>query len=456
MKPFFPVFTATTHRAALVGVALCLAFAASADSRLAAAPLPSAPSAPAPEKTVSEEVSAYDEPADRLVAETGEAGLAYRGWPLRLLHVPAGEKTAPQSGELTITEASGVSVARLTAAKPGIWWLSAEQSSRLPAGDYALKVGPRRGAFTLAEPPPTLSPTQETERRLALIRHARDTGDGNAARREATAWTAAADPRDPNPHIALGDVLADAGDHAGAYAAYRAAIDRLPGAHPPLALERKASRMLARQFEQLPVYPAGTAPPLDPETADAPHPYAAPVAPAPNQARQTPPAAPAAPALPQQTPPAPPTNSSLQWAASARAGSEYGATDWGAVQAAGAPNAGSYGDRRQAWTTRRQNVGETWLELAYEPAVERATGVRVFQNFNPGALMRIELIAPDGAATTVWTGPDITAYAAQQIGIFETRFPVSEKSVAKVKLTLDTARGPGWKQIDAVALLTAP
>jgi hypothetical protein len=81
------------------------------------------------------------------------------------------------------------------------------------------------------------------------------------------------------------------------------------------------------------------------------------------------------------------------------------------------------------------------------------TGVRVVQNFIPGALMRVELVAPDGTATTVWTGPDAAAYAPNQIGIFETRFTRLGRPVARVKLTLDTKRVPGWKEIDAVGLL---
>jgi hypothetical protein len=76
----------------------------------------------------------------------------------------------------------------------------------------------------------------------------------------------------------------------------------------------------------------------------------------------------------------------------------------------------------------------------------------VVQNFNPGALLRIEWIAPDGTAATVWTGPDTTAYPQNQIGLFETRFPPTEKPVAKVKLTFDTKRVRGWKEIDAVGL----
>lgn len=82
--------------------------------------------------------------------------------------------------------------------------------------------------------------------------------------------------------------------------------------------------------------------------------------------------------------------------------------------------------------------------------------MRVYQNFNPGALMRIELIAPDSTATTVWTGPDTTAYAPNQIGILEVRFPPPETPIARVKLTLDTKRVRGWKEIDAVALVTEP
>ncbi len=165
------------------------------------------------------------------------------------------------------------------------------------------------------------------------------------------------------------------------------------------------------------------------------------------------------PALPSAKP-APPaaaaTDPVVRWATSARASSQYDVNRWGAANAVGAPNVNRYGDSPESWTPRTESAGEEWLELSYDPAVDGATGVRVVQNFNPGALMKVELVAPDGTKTTVWTGPDTTAYPPNAVAVFETRFARSEKPVAAVKLTFDTKRVRGWKEVDAVGLLMSP
>jgi hypothetical protein len=161
-------------------------------------------------------------------------------------------------------------------------------------------------------------------------------------------------------------------------------------------------------------------------------------------------------AAPAPTPPPSPSPATgLQWAISAKASSEYRATNYGANQATGAPNVRAHGDSGSAWTPKTEDGGAEWIELTYATPV-RATGVRVVQSFNPGAVVKIELIDAAGATSSVWTGPDATAYARGQIGVLEIKFPASAQRVAKVRLTLDTKRVPGWNAIDAVGLTGEP
>ncbi len=141
-----------------------------------------------------------------------------------------------------------------------------------------------------------------------------------------------------------------------------------------------------------------------------------------------------------------------QWAVSARASSEYRPTDYSALQATGAPNVTRHGDHARAWAPKLADGGEEWIELTFAQPV-RATEVRVVQNFNPGAIMRIEVIDEAGTAAIVWTGPDKTVYAKNEIGTLAAKFPVTEKPIARVKLVLDAKVVAGSNEIDAVQLL---
>jgi hypothetical protein len=142
----------------------------------------------------------------------------------------------------------------------------------------------------------------------------------------------------------------------------------------------------------------------------------------------------------------------LQWAVSARASSEYRATDYGARQAIGPPTVTRAGDSVQAWCSKTADAGEEWLELDFDPPVI-AKAVRVVQNWNPGAVTQIEVVDADGATTIVWRGPDATVYAANQIGVLEALFAAPSPRVVRVKVTFDTKQVKGWNEIDAVGLV---
>lgn len=141
-----------------------------------------------------------------------------------------------------------------------------------------------------------------------------------------------------------------------------------------------------------------------------------------------------------------------QWASGARASSEYGADDWSASRATGAPDVPAHSDDARAWASQRPNGGEEWLEVTFARAVF-ATGVRVVQSQFPGAIVRIDATLADGNTVTVWSGPDKTVYEAGRIGVLEGTFAATKTPVARLKIVLDTRLVSGWNEIDAVELL---
>lgn len=120
---------------------------------------------------------------------------------------------------------------------------------------------------------------------------------------------------------------------------------------------------------------------------------------------------------------------------------------WGPEQATGAPDSGA-GDQRTAWASLQADGGEQWLETSYAKPVEIAQ-IRVLENDNPGAIVRIAAILDGGTEILLWSGeePKLSPPANQ---IFSVRPGVV---AAKVRIILDTNKVPGWNEIDAVELI---
>lgn len=145
-----------------------------------------------------------------------------------------------------------------------------------------------------------------------------------------------------------------------------------------------------------------------------------------------------------------------QWAAAAQAKSSYSNPNYGPAKATGAPNIDIAGDSVEAWCPGQQSSGMDWLEVTFARPV-KARGVRVRQNQSPGAITKVEAIAADGRTQVWWEGQDpYIAPPIREIAWFGVDVPPSGIVVEKIRLTLDLARVPGWKQIDAVQLLAAP
>ncbi len=241
---------------------------------------------------------------------------------------------------------------------------------------------------------------------------------------------------------------------------------------PPLSVlrlpEKEAAGLLAKTASLPGGASASMAPASVPVTASAPIPTASasPRAAAPaSSASATPPPAtasgPVAASIGTVVPAADLADAKIradtngQWATSATAGSQYGRTGYSAAQATGAPNVPVAGNSPDAWCPAVRDKGVDWLEVIFAKPV-RATEVRVRQNDASGAIAKVEAFEPDGTAHIWWEGVDpYKMPGMREIVWFAVRVPRTAYLVARVKLTLNLASGPGYKEIDAVQLVGA-
>lgn len=146
-----------------------------------------------------------------------------------------------------------------------------------------------------------------------------------------------------------------------------------------------------------------------------------------------------------------------QWAIDAEASSSYSPAagknhSWSAEQMLGEPNVQKYGDNGSGWASKEQDKDIEWVKLKFEKAVY-ASEVRVRQNYNPGAIIKIELIDEYGKSYVVWSGTDKTKYRANSIEYFTAKFDKTKYKSKTVKITLSSKTVPGWNEIDAVQLV---
>ncbi|MEM7263305.1 MAG: discoidin domain-containing protein, partial [Planctomycetota bacterium] len=131
-------------------------------------------------------------------------------------------------------------------------------------------------------------------------------------------------------------------------------------------------------------------------------------------------------------------------------GNNPDAPSWGIQQALGPPDTLTQGDKATAWASKEPDAGHEWLEVDFEAAVA-ADAILIRENFNPGAVTRVEVIGGDGRRRTVWKGRDPTT---NEDPVF--RIPVSlAYPIGTVRITLDTTLVSGWNEIDAIGLEAA-
>lgn len=143
-----------------------------------------------------------------------------------------------------------------------------------------------------------------------------------------------------------------------------------------------------------------------------------------------------------------------QWAAKARASSQYGNPSWAASQATGAPDVDECSDSVKAWASASSNTKE-WIELTYEIPVY-PTEITIYMSYNPSQVTEVQIIDVQGKAYTVIEAePEEVPYCpdAYQISLELTK----KILVNKVKIFIDqSVLGLGWNEIDAVELVGYP
>ena len=121
---------------------------------------------------------------------------------------------------------------------------------------------------------------------------------------------------------------------------------------------------------------------------------------------------------------------------------------WGPEQATGAPNTPTAGDQPTAWASQAPDGGSEWLETSFDQPTDIAR-VGVVENYCPGAVVRIAAILDGGTEVTLWEGQEPPSQAPAHQW-----FPSRASVVAsKVRVYLDTAKVPGWNEIDAVEIV---
>jgi hypothetical protein len=141
-----------------------------------------------------------------------------------------------------------------------------------------------------------------------------------------------------------------------------------------------------------------------------------------------------------------------QWALAATASSSWNDAKeqerYAPWQATGAPNVDEESDNPASWTPKTANAGIEWLDLTFPRAVA-ATGVRIRESDSAGAIIKVELIDADNQPHALWSGTDPT----RGLNYLLLSFPKTAYKANRVKITLATNLGPGYKEIDAVQLL---
>lgn len=125
---------------------------------------------------------------------------------------------------------------------------------------------------------------------------------------------------------------------------------------------------------------------------------------------------------------------------------------WAPEQATGPPDMPREGGGGKAYGPAQPQEGLAWVYLTYDIPMH-ARQVRIFEVYAPGFVAKVELYDEENKSPhTVWEGFDPTKKSP---AVFEVVFPQTEYRVIGVKITLDTQRGWGYNDIDAVQLVGA-
>ncbi|MCC7360498.1 MAG: hypothetical protein IT317_13530 [Anaerolineales bacterium] len=137
-----------------------------------------------------------------------------------------------------------------------------------------------------------------------------------------------------------------------------------------------------------------------------------------------------------------------QWASSAQASSSFGSSSWTPDKAQGEPNVATCSDNSEAWASASSS-GVDWLEVYYSTPVV-PTEINIYESYNPGQVVAVELIGADGSEETVYssdpqkieTCPAVLSIAVE-----------TELEIVGVRVHVDQSVLKTWNEIDAVELV---
>jgi hypothetical protein len=148
------------------------------------------------------------------------------------------------------------------------------------------------------------------------------------------------------------------------------------------------------------------------------------------------------------------SDAKAQWAASAKASSEFGDEDGNPSDSSRAVNVVGAVDGK-TWTNNKQDIGMDWLEATFAKPVA-ATEVRVVFTNGDGveAVNKVELQDTQGNWNTVWSGlSDVKQDDRGSRTWFVRKFEKTAYQAKAVKVTIANNVQRGYKVVDAVQLV---
>ena len=132
--------------------------------------------------------------------------------------------------------------------------------------------------------------------------------------------------------------------------------------------------------------------------------------------------------------------------------SQYGATQWSAQQALGAPDVyPRHGDIGEAWAPLTPDGGVEWIDVGFaRDAFVRA--IVIVQTFNPSAITRIDDTTRSGAHTVLWQRKH-GRQSAKEGRILRLDL-ASPLPIDRLRVVLDTRSVAGWNELDAIGIIT--
>ena len=141
-----------------------------------------------------------------------------------------------------------------------------------------------------------------------------------------------------------------------------------------------------------------------------------------------------------------------QWGGYAEASSQYSSSDWSASQITGPPDVyPDCGDFEGAWAMAEYDTLD-WIEILF-PKPVIPTEVNIFETYNPGRIVGMDVLGLDGEYTTVFYGAPVVGADCPAI---LTIYPEVDFPITGVLIYVDTVGLGDWAEIDAVELVGYP